>query len=398
MNRKIYFFVISGLLLVSLIFLFYYKINKKFYLELNVQVISNSIIVPIEINGKIYNFRLDTGASTSISNDLFDSLNLEIIDTITSFDYYGNSKSIKNSILTEFKIGNTIFNNLKVGIHRQIQDLAPCGIQIDGLLGGNFFKDKILLIDLKNSKLLITNRHSRLKLDRKSAIDLKLIGEQNMPELFIQFPSENAGEYVWFDTGSNNYLYRLKKSVFKEMVADGAISEDNILYDLDSEHNSSGLFGSQKDSINHVVLFDTIKIGETYLLNCTATTYENSNSKSFLGAPLLQKGIVVIDYAHEKFYFSPYKNRLIDFKPEHGCYFTYKNDKFFVEHVIPGSIADINNIKKGNTLERYNSITFDSLTICELLNLNTLMKSEENNLYVFKNNDKEIEIEINISK
>ncbi len=396
MKRKIHFLAISGFLLIFPIFFYCCQINKKIYEKINVDVYSNSIIIPIKINGKTYNFELDTGAPTSISDNLFDSLQLPITDTLHAIDYYGNSALVKSSIIPEITIGKTRFSNVKVGIYNPIQSFSACDVKIDGYLGGDFFTDKIVLIDIKKNIVIITNQTSKLDLIQKNAINLKLIGEQNMPVIPIIFPSKNAGEYVMFDSGSSNYLYRLRKSVFNEMLKGKALTKENILYDINNEINGSGLFGTQKDTLNHVILFDTIKIGETYLLNCTATTFDSDSiTKSIIGAPLLELGFVIMDYLNKKFYFNPYKNETNDLKPKHGCYFTYKNDKFYVEHVIPGSIADRNNIKKGYIFEKYNLIIFDSLSKCELLNLRTLMKPQEIDLYVFKNDEKEIEIIIN---
>lgn len=391
-NHSIYYLFLS-------LILFGYSscsVNKRFYEKIKVEVISNSIIVPVKINGKTYNLQLDTGAPTSLSINLFDSLKLQTTDTTNSTDYYGNKALIQWSIIPEIQIGETTFSNVKVGAINPIQSFTPCNVQIDGYLGGDFFTGKVLLIDLKEKQVIITNQLSKLDLIQRNAINLKLIGEQNMPELFITFPSKKSGEYLWFDSGSNNHLYRLSKTVFNEMLKGGALTNENILYDLDSENNGAGIFGPQIDSINHVVLFDTIKIGETCLLNCRATTFDShSYAKSKLGAPLLQKGIVIIDYINGKFYFNPYDTTPIDYEPKIGCYLTFKNSKPYVKHVIPGSIADRHNIREGFILKKLNSITFDSLTICDLLNLNSILISGENDLYVFKDNEKEIEITIN---
>lgn len=396
MKKKYIFISISGLLIIILLSFGYNLIRKKIYEEIHVSVYSNSIIVPVKINGETYNFQLDTGAPTTISDDLFDSLKLQVTDTVHSIDYYGNRKLVKESILPEVKIGKTIFANIKVSVNNPIQNFAPWGIQTDGLLGGNFFKSKVLLIDLKENKLIITNQISQIKLNLKNAVDIKLVGEQNIVELPIHFPSKKAAEIVWFDTGSNNYFYRLKKTIFKEMLKLKTLGKDNIIYELNKKHNGRGSYGTQKDSINYVALFDTIKIGETCLLNCRATTFGTvSYSKSKLGAPLLQTGVVVIDYKNEKFYFTPYENGSIDLKPEIGCYFVYEDDNMYVKYVLPGSIADKHEIKPGYIWKSYNSVILDSLTICEKINLRKLSRINNKNTYVFKDKERVIEIAVN---
>lgn len=299
---------------------------------------------------------------------------------------------MKSSIISEIQIGKTKFSKIRVDIIRPIQDLKICGVKIDGCLGSDFFGDKILSIDIKKREIIFTNRLQSLNLEKKYALKIKFIGAQKIPEIPIYFTSKNTGEYVWFDTGSTNYLYRLSSSVFNKMVKDSLITNNDILYA--HKNKGSGLFGPQKDSINYVVLFDSIKICNTDILNSTATTF-SSNGKSYLGAPLLQKGIVSIDYINRYFYFIPYSETPISYEPKHGLFTNYKDNKLYIEFVIPGSMGDLNGIKKGYILKQLNSVVFDSLSICELLNLD--LKSEmdkQTTEYLFEYENKKIPITI----
>jgi hypothetical protein len=365
--------------------------TKKVYEEVKVDVYGNAIVIPIIINGKSYNFRLDTGATTSISEEMFNTFGLLVKDTTSFYDYYGNHKLVNSSIISEIQIGKTRFSKIRVSIIRPIQDLKICGVKIDGCLGSDFFGDKILSIDIKNRKIIFTNRLQSFNLDRKNALKIKFIGAQRTPELPIYFKSKKAGEYVWFDTGSTNYLYRLNLSVFSKMVKDSVITNNDILYT--HKNNGSGAFGSQKDSINYVVRFDSIKFCNTEILNCTASTYSSPNGKSILGAPLLHEGIVTIDYKNGFFYFNRYSEDPINYEPKHGFHTNYVDEKFYVVYVTPGSLGDLNGIKKGYILKQINSVIFDSLSNCELLNLD--LKSEfdkQTTEYIFEYENKKIPV------
>ena len=368
-------------------------LTKKLYEKVKIEVYGNSMIIPITINGKSYNFQLDTGAPTSISEELFNTLGLPVKDTLSAYDYYGNHKLEKSSVLSEIQIGKSKFYKIKVSNTRPIQSLQICDVKIDGYLGSDFFADKILLIDIKKREIIFTNRLQSLALDKKNALKIKLIGVQKTPEIPIYFTSKKAGEYVWFDTGSANYLYRLNSSIFNKMRKDSIITNDDIIYT--HEIMGRGLFGPQNDSINYVVLYDSIKICSTLLLNYSATTFSSSFDNSILGAPLLQKGIVAIDYINEYFYFNPYSETPINYEPKHGFYLNYKDDKVYIEYVIPGSMGDLNGIKKGYVIKQINSVMFDSLSKCELLNLD--LKSEIENQtteYIFEYDNREIPITI----
>lgn len=387
-------YVIIALVIISMTFLQGCDnlFSKKIYEKVKVDVYGNSIVIPIIINGKTYNFRLDTGAPTSISEELFNIFGLIVKDTSSSYDYYGNHKLVKSSIISEIQIGKTKFSKIRIGIMRPIQDLEICGVKIDGCLGSDFFGDKILSIDIRNREIIFTNRLRCLDLDKKDAKKINFFGTQKTPQVPIYFTSKNAIEYVWFDTGSTNYLYRLTSSVFNKMLKDSLISGNDIIYT--HKNIGRGQFGLQKDSINYVVLFDSIKICNTDILNCTASTF-SSEGNSNLGAPLLEKGLVTIDYINGYFYFNRYSKAPINYEPKHGFYTNYVDDKLYIVYVIPGSIGDLYSIKKGYILKQINSVVFDSLSKCELLNLD--LKSEmvkQTTEYVFEYENKKIPISI----
>jgi len=367
--------------------------TKKIYEEVNVDVYGNAIVIPITINGISYNFRLDTGATTSISEEMFNTFGLLVKDTTSFYDYYGNHKLVKSSIISEIQIGKTRFSKIRVAIIRPIQDLKICGVKIDGCLGNDFFGDKILSIDIKNRKIIFTNRLQSLNADKENALKIKFIGSQRTPELPIYFKSKKAGEYVWFDTGSTNYLYRLNLSVFSKMVKDSLITNNDIIYT--HKNNGSGAFGSQKDTINYVVRFDSIKFCNTEILNCTASTYSSPNGKSILGAPLLNKGIVTIDYKNGFFYFNRYSEDPINYEPKHGFHTNYIDENFYVVYVTPGSLGDLNGIKKGYILKQINSVVFDSLSNCELLNLDLRSEFDKQTTeYIFEYENKKIPVRL----
>lgn len=366
-------------------------LTKKIYEEVNVDVFGNSIVIPIKINGNSYNFRLDTGATTSISEEMFNTFGLLVKDTLRYYDYYGNPKLVSSSIISEIQIGKTNFSKIRVDIIRPIQDLKICGVKIDGCLGSDFFEDMILSIDIKNRKIIFTNRLQSLNLDRKHALKVKFIGAQKVVEIPIFFTSKNALEYVWFDTGSTNYLYRLNSSVFSKMVKDSLITNNDIIY----THKNKGFstFGSQKDSINYVVRFDSIKFCNTNILNCTASTFSSQSGKSILGAPLLHKGIVTIDYKNGFFYFNGYSDDTINFEPKHGFYTNYVDKKIYIVYVTPGSIGDLNGIKKGYILKQINSVVLDSLSNCELLNLDLKSEFDKQSIeYIFEYENKKFPV------
>src|SRR5690606_39207957 len=70
--------------LILLVLLFFYIDGRtgNIYEKIPVEVYRHSIVVPITIEGKTYSFQLDTGAPTSISQELYFELCLNTIDSV----------------------------------------------------------------------------------------------------------------------------------------------------------------------------------------------------------------------------------------------------------------------------------------------------------------------------
>ena len=326
----------------------------------------HSIVVPINIEGKSYSFHLDTGAPSSISEALYAELGLSATDSTPAMDYYGNRRWVPNSILPELQIGNTTFSDVNVGIVNPIQNFLYCDKTIDGYLGSDFFYDKMLMIDLLGKEIVITNDRSQLPVRRQDAMRLSVVGMQHAPVVDLKFPLKFE-ESVLFDTGSSNYLYRPSLGKFKEIFSAGLIAPEMIIDTLYTSEGR-GLFGVQQDSINFVVRYDTLQVGNTKFTNFRTTTFGGAGPGSVLGAPLLSKGIVIVDWKYRHFYFNPYPDQMTDFITTSGFELIAKDDKFYTTSTRPESIAYSYGIRDGFLLTQLNDIHFEVLSECALFN------------------------------
>jgi|GEM_PF-1376587 len=336
--------------------------------EIEVAVYSNSILVPVNIGGKVRNFLLDTGSPTFISPDLSKELKLEISnDSISALDYYGNSRKIPTTIIPELTLGNTKYENIKASITRPIQSFKPCNREIDGYLGSDFFTEKVLQIDIKNQMIRISSSIENIDLEEHQASNFDFLSEkQNTPLIYIYFPGEKAAEQVMFDTGSNNDFYRMRMSTLTQLLEAGILAHNYIVDTLDQTANRAGVFGKQKDSVNFQLELDTIQFIGTKIAHCPATTF-SGGVKSVAGAPFLNLGIITLDYKNRRFYFQPYSKEPISLAPPFGMHLTHQNNRFVVHKIRPNSTAEINGIKQGYVLKEVNTIMMDSLSQCELI-------------------------------
>ena len=359
------------LFLIVLVLLFIYIDSRtgNIYEKVPVEVYRLSIIVPINIGGKTYSFHLDTGAPTSISEALYAELGLSATDSSPAMDYYGNRRWVRNSILPEIQIGNTPFSDVDVGLVNPIQSFLSCDKIIDGYLGSDFFQDKMLMMNLREKEIVITNNRWELPIRRRDAIHLELRGDQLTPMLLIE-PGENIKEWVLFDTGSSNYFYHPTLQNFHKMFTDGFIAPENIIDTL-YDNKGGGVFGSQNDSMSFLVHYDTLKLGKTNFTNIRTSTF-GGGIGSNIGAPLLKKGIVIVDWKYRHLYFSPYPNQTTDFRTTSGFDIYYQAKKFYTKSTQPESVAYSYGIRDGFVVTHLNDIPFSNFTDCDFLNFDWL--------------------------
>lgn len=341
--------------------------SRKYYEVVPFETFSsNAMVIPVTIGEKTYYFQFDTGASTSISKELYEELNLSIIDSAVSRDYYGNTKQVYQAVLPGLTIGKTRFDHIQVGIIRPIQNFSAYGRTIDGCLGNDVFSNGVVQIDMRNQQLIIANSIQSIDVVSHHFVEFQ-VNEQMIPYLQIHFPGIGIKEEVMFDTGSANYYFRLEKNSFHKMVENKELQRKDIIDTLGFSANGSGVFGKQNEKEIYLVNFDSIRFVGKTIYNCPAYTFSSGYS-SVVGSPFLQLGIVTINYRDQKFYFEPYRDELIDLRktPNRARHNSTKN-QLAVQSLKTDSLTEKTTHRKDHIHKNLNFYSVDSLSSTELL-------------------------------
>ena len=134
------------------------SIKQKNYLQkIPYENVNGLIVVPVDINGKTYNFVIDTGASLAISDKLYKELNLQIINQVDITDASGRKKEMKLISLPELHLqGITFINTLGVVHHEESSDFfnfLEC-LGIDGIIGSNMLRNSIVQFDEQSKHIM----------------------------------------------------------------------------------------------------------------------------------------------------------------------------------------------------------------------------------------------------
>lgn len=281
--------------------------NRLKVITIPIELYSDFIVVPTTINGITYNFILDTGAPTCISEDLFKKLKLEVKDSIKGIDFYGNQKWVKQTIISSLQVNDFEINDRTVSIIKVLQPFKHKKMVIDGYLGSDAFINLILKIDTKNKKLKVSKSDFNMEHGKTFSVKFNTFGTQNTPLLLTSYSDGTYKDTAMFDTGSSR-LYQIKMDSYNKLISNNSIKKKNIIGTVASQDNySSGLFGKHNDTaINYFAKIDSVSIGKLVMHGFPVLTSSKIHY-SIIGAQFLEYGIVTFNFKNKVFFFEPYK-------------------------------------------------------------------------------------------
>jgi len=127
------------------------------------ELINNSVVIPVTINGVALSFLLDTGVKeTILFGNHQDSLSLENVQKIR-FTGLGIEDGIEGllALANRVDVGNCLIDtthNLYVILSDQLDISSNLGFEINGIMGSQFFQDHIIEMDYVKKKITIHPR------------------------------------------------------------------------------------------------------------------------------------------------------------------------------------------------------------------------------------------------
>lgn len=176
---------------------------------------------------------------------------------------------------------------------------------LDGIIGWNFFEDKIVRIDYESNQLVIYNEDYKVS-KAYNTTKIKYINGLPFIQTIIYKGKRKVNIWSMIDTGYNS-----KVKVYYEPVA-----KNNLLghYQVIGESTSFGTDGNGVKS--DLVLLPKYQIAGFQIYNMPTdlikTKEDKSQYESLLGGALLKRFHIVLDFKGRKAYFMP--NILINSK------------------------------------------------------------------------------------
>ncbi len=353
--------------------------------ELDVKIINNSILVPVDLN---YNLRLyfllDTGVSTVIITEpiIIDLLNLEILREI-KLNGYGDDEPIDAYVSHnfEFRLNDHFqFRDRDVIILKERVNLDYFfGVPVYGLIGYDFLKDYEVTIDFQREKLYLKKPRTEKKvrkLKRKKKVEvLDLIMEGTKPfvQLKINHQQRSDSVKLLIDTGFSGAL-----SLFPSEMSEQYNTKPNI------EHYSG--YGLNGKILSTFKKLNSLEVGKRTKLKNVSSNFLDSTalrniqydeySDGSIGNDILKRFKVTLDYKNNRLILRPVRReikkpffynlcglRIFLVESEEGIW------HFFIDSVREDSDADLAGVQHGDLLLEINGKKLKHLSISKVYEL-----------------------------
>ncbi len=303
MKKTIIFLCIFGL--SSCGFLQFTKVNKaqkngriatqKFKSEVHFQFLKGDIIIPVEIEGKTYNFILDTGASCMIDGELAKVLSTTKIGKSKHIDVNNHTVWNKLRSLPSVTIGDVKFQDFAFSDmdFKSISE-STC-MPIHGFIGRNLLRHAIWQINYAQQTITFSDQRNLLWLDKNTKV-VPFYGE-GTPIVRILTDSTFLCE-AELDTGSNGDI-----SIPQHLWADLPKSlKYQKRYGL-----VSGAFSTVIDTV-FTTKVPNLTLGNQLQTHNTRVSTSKRLDRSIIGNAMLQNYLVTIDWPLREILFSEVQN------------------------------------------------------------------------------------------
>ena len=312
---------------------------------LSFKLINNLIVLPIEVNGNELNFLVDTGVGNSIMFNLSveDSLKLRNTEKVRlrGLGEGGYIDAIRSSN-NNFKIGKVFNGNHMIYLipGEEFELSSHMGININGIIGGDLFRDFIVDINYSTKRIKFYNSENYIykKCKKCQTFDLEFYKEKPYINIVVQSKNtEQINVKLLIDTGGGDALWLFDKSNDKINIP-----EKNF-----DDYLGRGLSGNIYGKRSKI---DKIKIGEYFFYDANVAyphfssvekAYDFKERNGSLASEILKRFRIVIDYPHKKitfvkrskFYKDPFLYNMS------GIEIAYSGDMLIRERVKPKSVA-----------------------------------------------------------
>lgn len=261
------------------------------------------MVIPVEVNGVLLTFLLDTGVSSTMLFSLSEIDSLELNDAksirLRGLGEGGSIPALKSDY-NRLKIGNVTDTNhtLYVVFDKSLSLSKRMGIPIHGIIGYDFFKNLVVKTNYNTRKLFFYNPDSYKSKECKKCEVFDLTFDNKKPYVKVtNFYDEESYEHtLLIDSGSSDAVWLFDNSILEKH------HENKWFEDFLGQGLSGDIFGKRSK-------IPRMRIGNFEMKNIKTAFPDvgsTENIKLFeerdgsIGGELLNRFTIIMDYPSKK--------------------------------------------------------------------------------------------------
>lgn len=329
-----------------------------------------AIVISLKINGKKFNFILDSGAPTIIGEDVLTEVEYKNLGHTLYKDSQGTSKKLKNIQIKELSIEDINFSNVIAAVSdfSEISESYPCfDTQISGIIGYNIIKKAVWHFNFNENLIILSNENT--KKSEKSDIVFNFDSYYpSRPIVNLNLGDSMIGK-VLFDLGYNGSMilpYRFSEKIAKKY-------NSNILFG-----KSSSAFGRRIDTLL-IAKCNVDKINSQKIENSFDILFTKKQSKPLIGTRFIENYYTILNGPNQTLTLSNYSLLRNNSNRIFGMTFFIYDSELRVSSIKKNSIGYKRGIRIDDKITEINGISFNEFAnnkYCDLL----LTKIYETNL------------------
>ncbi len=298
--------------------------------KIDIQLINNLMLLPVEVNGVALTFLLDTGASSTVIFSFEETDSLQLNDSkVVKLRGLGKGEPV-DAIKSEnnlIKVGKAIKKNqvIYVVFDGALNFSSRLGVPVHGIIGYDFMKDFIVEVNNDSERLRFYQPESYTKRKCRKCLDKELLFIKDKPHISGTFESNGETKEVnlLIDSGSGDALWLFESEENNIQIPENAF-EDYLGLGI-----NGNIYGKRSK-------VDGFSIGDYNLKNVN-TAYPDigfldglnllDNRQGSIGGELLKRFNWVIDYGNKtislrknRYFKAPFHYNMSGLTLQHGSF------------------------------------------------------------------------------
>ena len=312
---------------------------ENFCDTISIDVEDDLILVPVQINNKVYRFCLDTGSSQGMVYANSNIPDLVPLGNIISRDANNHVDTVQVIQLPPFTLPT---NSSQLTVSGYVASLMPrhsISDKYDAIIGFDLFNRGICAkIDKQRGLLILTDEKKLFRAEEKVGYTLRYKLKWFVPYLYVS-PFVRHTDEALFDTGAPLFYTMSRESFDQHLASDLANLHKNLGAGIERQvegraegHLTLGGFGLEKKDEVVFLHLDRLKWGDFAFTDLYTITTQGASK---IGAKLLDFGTVIINPFRKHITFQPYPNEVPSSEEGPGVSSVHVGNKQFSVAFVP---------------------------------------------------------------